>query len=102
MVFMGKYLFDRSVSKIFLSLSLLIRKPVMSITNAMKCHDKWRMLIDRPALAINCLVHVFNVHREHLNVYNEPISTLFNVTEPDKGASSAHYEVLKPLCAEGS
>ena len=35
-------------------------------------------------------------------VYNEPIPTLFNVTEPDKGASSAHYAVINPLCAEGS
>jgi hypothetical protein len=81
MASMGKYLFDRSVSKISLSLLLLIREPAMSIP--MKCHDKWR-LIDRPTRAINCLGHA-SMFSVSIEVYNEPISTLFNVTEPDKG-----------------
>ena len=65
----------------------------------MKCHDK-RRLVDRPTRAVNCLGHA-SMFIASIEVYNEPISTLFNVTEPDKGASSAHYAVLKPLCAGG-
>jgi hypothetical protein len=83
---MGKCLFDRTVSKISLSLLLLIREPVMSNTNEMS--RQTALDVDRPTRATNCLGHasIFAMNNE---VYDEPISTLFNVTEPDKGASSA-------------
>ena len=82
MASMGKYLFDKSISKISLSLLLLIREPVTSITNEMS--RQTAVNVDRPALAINCLCHasIFTMNNE---AYNEPIPTLFNVTEPDKG-----------------
>lgn len=82
MASMGKYLFDKSISKISLSLLLLIREPAMSITNEVS--RQMALDVDRPTRAINCLGHasIFMLNNE---VYNEPIPTLFNVTEPDKG-----------------